>query len=382
MKFEYCNSSNFDELMDFLHECFRTNDANHPRFETLYPDIYRKDSELLGGILILREGVRIASSAGLFPIPLQIGNRSIVIPGVGGVATHPDFRGRALMTNIMDEIRLMIEKQNPPFSWLAGNRYRYSRWGWERAGTSVNFNLWSKNNSAVPHNGFKAREIPYSDIPWNEVMAFRNASSFRGNATLDSLKYRYQRPMLRFFVSENNEKEKAFLVLSHNHHIAEFFGSPKGISDIILFLFRELNGLHVQVPMLNDSHFRIFRTFAESWETITCGNLAVCNFRDCLSLAEENPAVHELKGLGNCGINLILADNRNPEQRIFIGIENSKLVLDHRREGFADIKINPPTAASLIFGPHKPSLLLGRPDLFWLDAVLPIVVSIPKLYHV
>ncbi|HBC85531.1 MAG TPA: hypothetical protein DCZ94_01115 [Lentisphaeria bacterium] len=382
MKFEYCNSSNFDELMDFLHECFKTNDQEHPRFEELYPDIYRKDSELLTGILILRENGRIASSAGVFPIPLQIGNRGVVIPGVGGVATHPDFRGKSLMTKIMDEIKLMIEKENPPFSWLGGNRYRYSRWGWERAGTCVNFHLWSKNSSAMPQNEFKTRELPYSDIPWQDVMAFRKAISFRGNAALESLKYRYQRPALRFFVSENSEKEKAFLVLSNNNHIAEYFGSPKGISDIIVFLMKVISNIHVQVPMTNDSCFKIFRAFAETWEISHCSNLAVCNFRDCLSLAEENPAVHELKGLGNCGINLILADNKNPEQRVFVGIENARIIIDHRRDGFSEIKMNPLMAASVVFGPQKPSLLLERPDLFWLDAILPVVLNIPRLYYV
>jgi len=382
MKIELCDSSNFEELMDFLHECFKTNDPLHPRFEALYPDIYRKDSELLQGIIILREGGRMASSAGLFPIPLHVGNKSLVIRGVGGVATHPDFRGKSLMIKVMDEIKLMLVKENPAFSWLGGNRYRYAHWGWERAGTCVNFNMWSKNSSAVQQNGFRPREIQYSEIPWQEVITLRKAISFRGNASVESLKYRYQRPSLRFFVSENDDKEKAFLVLSHNSAVAEFCGSPKGVSDIITSLMKELRNIHVQSPMNNDSYFKVFKAFAESWEISSCGNLAVCNFRETLALAEENPAVHELKGLGNCGANLILADNKNPEQRVFIGVENEKISIDYRREKFPDIKINPVTAASLVFGPQKPSMVLERPDLFWLDSILPIVINIPALYHV
>ncbi len=321
MKIEYCDMSNFEELMDFLQECFKTTNPAHLRFEELYPDIYRKDSELLPGIVIVREGGRIASSAGIFPIPLQVGNRSIVIQGVGGVATHPDFRGKSLMTKVMDEIKLMIEKQNPPFSWLGGMRYRYSRWGWERAGSCINFRLWSKNTAVLEHCGFKTREISYAEIPWQEIITLRKALSFRGNASLESLKHRYMRPSLRFFTAENEYKDKAFIVLSHNAEIVEYCGAPKGISDILLLILKDLSYLNVSVPMINDSCYRIFSALAEYWEISHCNNLAVHNFRECLLLAEENPAVHELKGLGDCGINLILCDNKNPEQRIFLGIE-------------------------------------------------------------
>jgi len=382
MKIEICNQSNFEELMDFLQECFRTNNPTHPRFEALYPDVYRKDSELLPGIVIIREGVRIASSAGVFPIPLQVGNRSIVVQGVGGVCTHPDFRGKSLMTKVMDEIRAMIDRENPPFSWLAGARYRYSHWGWERAGTSVNFRLWSRNASYVERNGFRIREISYAEIPWQEVVTLRKALSFRGNAPLENLKYRYMRPALRFFTAENDDKDKAFLVLAADTDIAEYCGSPKGISDILLSIMKEQNHLNVSVPMINDSCQKIFRSLAEYWDISPSNNLAIHNFRDCLSLAEENPAVHELKGLGNCGINLILADNKNPEQRVFIGIENAKIAINGRRNEFPDLKLNPVTAAALVFGPQKPSILLGRPDLYWLDCILPIVIHIPRLYHI
>ncbi len=82
---------------------------------------------------------------GLYPLKWRVGDQTLDIAGIGGVGTHPDWRGKGLMSELLTHIVAVMREQNYPLSWLGGQRQRYRYFGWERCGCQLLFDITHQN---------------------------------------------------------------------------------------------------------------------------------------------------------------------------------------------------------------------------------------------
>ena len=379
-------AKDFQETMDFLEIAFKEHNNKEPRFEKLFPDLYQPTDEAMGNIVILRdsESGKIASSAGLFPIKLKLWGNPVTAQGVGGVGTLPEFRGKGFMNDVLTEINAELQRRGGPFAWLGGYRLRYGVWGYEKAGTVLLVSLIKRNTKAQKPNGFEVSELPLASLPWDEILAARDAApSSAGNAPVSELKLKYSRPFLRFFIAKKNDA-CAFAAVNDDGIVCDWSGSAEGIADIALNLLQERDNLQIRLPLDGSNFLHAVSALAEDYSIIMQGNFAVVDLVECLKLLTLSPAVEELPAKGRRSVGFVMEAGKNPEQSARLVLDGGTLTCEKGLSGseLTVIKLSPMKMASLLFGPLKPSQQHGDSVPAWLDTLLPLPVFVPRSYGV
>lgn len=99
-----------------------------------YPDRYRDEDDALSCFHIVVEDGQIVSNVGVFPMEVVILGEHFKCAGIGGVATHPQARGKGYMTRLLEESLRGMREEGSDFSVLWGNRQRYGSFGYELCG--------------------------------------------------------------------------------------------------------------------------------------------------------------------------------------------------------------------------------------------------------
>lgn len=145
-------AADFDEAMDLLNYAFGYSHGPHD-FPALLPKLYRPtDRHMRCNYAIRRRGM-LAAAVGVFPIVWHVGGAALRVAGVGGVSTHPRYRGSGLMTMLMRHCVEEIRAAGYPLSVLSGRRRRYRRFGYEQCGTELLFTLERDDLEAAGADG-------------------------------------------------------------------------------------------------------------------------------------------------------------------------------------------------------------------------------------
>ena len=138
---EYATRRDRQELLDFLLTVFRRNNASHPKFEDIYPDLFLADDEVLGRHAVIRENGRIAACVGTYPLLMQVCGKRILTAGVGQVATAEAAQGKGYMTALLTHELARCREEGAVVAWLGGRRDRYSHFGFDCAGLRFDYVL-------------------------------------------------------------------------------------------------------------------------------------------------------------------------------------------------------------------------------------------------
>jgi predicted N-acetyltransferase YhbS len=123
--------------------CFDDTDA----FVDMYFDLrYREERTL-----VIREGERVVSALQVTPYRLTAGDRQFSAAYISGACTHPDFRGRGLMGQLLEQTHRSMLQHGAAWSFLIPGepwlfRY-YERFGYEPA-------FFSGSRLFVPSSAF------------------------------------------------------------------------------------------------------------------------------------------------------------------------------------------------------------------------------------
>lgn len=82
---------------------------------------------------IAKENGKIVGHVGLFPMDFIVGKDRIKAGGIGGVATHPDYRNRGYMGKLLELTIKEMKEQEIAVSPLWGDPIRYGNYGWTSA---------------------------------------------------------------------------------------------------------------------------------------------------------------------------------------------------------------------------------------------------------
>ncbi len=174
---ENLGKSDFEPAMQLLDRAF----AEHgvADFASLHPALYQPTPAYMARHLGVREGRRLVAMLGVYPIDWRLGDRTLPVAGIGGVAVDPDARGRGLMRLLMDRARATIATRGDPLGYLGGQRQRYRRFGWEASGVRLRLELSAKNLAAIVARAPAVTLAPSTPADHAELAALHGAQSFR-----------------------------------------------------------------------------------------------------------------------------------------------------------------------------------------------------------
>ena len=134
MQIEFAKGADRAELLDFLYAVFTRANPKHPRFETFCDDLFEPTDDVMGRHAIVREGGRIVSCVGAYPMDLRIAGSRVRFAGIGQVSTAKEALGKGCMSALMKAQLARLRGEGVQLVWLGGRHDRYAHFGFETAG--------------------------------------------------------------------------------------------------------------------------------------------------------------------------------------------------------------------------------------------------------
>jgi len=372
LNIEQARGEDYPEIMDFLLRCFRTIAPDHEPFEDIYPDLYQPTDESMGMNYIIRDGGRIVSLAGIFPLTLRMDQVSLRVAGIGGVATDPAYRGKGYMSSLMGHLKQEVIDRGYPVSWLTGERDRYAHFGWEKAGATLNIVISKlKDISITP---WALTQLNLAEDSLDQVITARNRALIKGLCDEDTLRRKFSRLHSQVLEARSGNAYAYAVLNDKDKRLVEWGGDVRGFEALVKRAFHICGELRLSLPALYDEFTTRLLSFAQQYE-ITVDNMAIFDLR-ALLLAYE-PYLVDIWPQG-CLLELSIKDDSSS----VCCMDSGKIVEAKDSTAFR-ISLDPLRMASFLFGPVRPSILLNLADnSHWLDSVFPLPFHMPWLWRV
>ena len=234
---DFARAGDRAELLDFLHAVFLRNNPQHPRFEALFPDIFYADTdEAMAPHAVVRVDGRIAACVGAYPMTLRIAGCDVPIVGIGQVSTGADHLGKGYMTALLREQLRRAREGGAALAWLGGRHDRYSRFGFESAGTAFSFGLDKRSVCEVPRRREVARlpGTPGDGVP-AALFALREDTADSVVETPERYARHLRRSGIEIWTATptgSSEPDAWVVYNADNRKLDEFSGSAEGCLEI------------------------------------------------------------------------------------------------------------------------------------------------------
>lgn len=149
----------WDDFMKLLERSYGFSSGFFPRY---YPYIYGAECRDLSSFYVVEDNGKLVSHVGLFKMKAISFGHSIIMGGIGGVATLPEERGKGYMTVLLNHVINVMKRDGIPLSVLWGDRQRYGAFGWEVAGQKQALYITSRSLS---RSGI--RPIELNSVEWD-----------------------------------------------------------------------------------------------------------------------------------------------------------------------------------------------------------------------
>ena len=369
MNIELARPDDLPELTDFLLAAFRPNNPDHPRFETLYPDLFAPTEAAAARHQIIRKGGRIVSCVGTYPMTLRIAGCRVPAAGVGQVATAVDARGHGYMTQLLVAAGRRMEEEGAAVSWLGGRHDRYGRHGWEIVQNGYVFSF-SGGALRVMDENLLVSSAPGSAAEITQAMfAMRDAAT-----TLEDTPARYRvrlgRGESEIWTAHRRKTDVVAawaVVYPKAKKIADFCGSADGVIQIAKSAALRYGSLSLPASCADKGLLERLRAECAHMH-IGSQMLRVVSLAG--TLAAYRPLIEAAPPAGS-GATLRMTRGEAPAEEVVLGA------------GGRTIELDPKRMARLLFGPERAGDIPGVPaDLHWLNVVFPLPFGISELYHV
>lgn len=243
---EYARAGDRAELLDFLFAVFRRDRPDHPRFETLFPDIFFADTdEFMERHAILRVDGRIAACVGMYHLTLRIAGCEVPFAGIGQVSTGAEYLGRGFMTALLRAQLQRARDEGATLAWLGGRHDRYSRFGFETVGVVYQFGFDPHAARAIPRTRSVAPVdiAPGAPLP-TPLVALRNVACDSIVETPERYARHLLRPALEIWTATpaTADQPDAWVVYNREARVLdEVSGNPEGILEIVAVLAERAN---------------------------------------------------------------------------------------------------------------------------------------------
>ena len=151
----------FDSLVRMLDEVFRPHGGHSMGSD--YPYFLREEN--FAQLLICRDGDRVVTHVGVLEKDVCYFGHRLKVGMVGGVGTHPDYRGRGLATKALLETFRRLRERGGHMMMISGGRGLYLRNGARSVGSFPECVIEIAQTSEAPDPGLELRECTPEDAP-------------------------------------------------------------------------------------------------------------------------------------------------------------------------------------------------------------------------
>lgn len=370
----------FEPFIAFLDRAFGV--PADESFQQRLPGLYQPIESLVSCNHIIRRDGRIVAGAGIFPMRWQVGDRLLHVAGIGGVAVDPDHRGQGLMSRVMAHVAAVVRERGYDLSFLAGRRQRYQYFGWEKAGTELQFTL---NDANIRHAG----------APWLdhlEVVSLDGATPAAAARALHDAQFVCcARPADRFADQLRNRRMRPVLGRDEAGEVVSYATLRPDVglvheiigaeSEAALRMLAELARAHGTLEILlpatsSPELLRALAGLAERWHVGVSGNWRIHDWPNVVeALLRVRRATTALPtGTVTVGI------EQGPRFALTVTEEDVRCeAVDQTPQLSADAM----TLMRLLFGPLPPSHVLPLPPAARvLESWCPLPLALPRPDHV
>ncbi len=251
MNIEPARGADRAELLDFLYAVFTRGNPKHARFETFCDDLFEPTDAVMGRHLVVREGGRIVSCVGAYPMDLRIAGRRVRFAGIGQVSTAQEALGKGYMSALLKAQLERLGDEGVQLVWLGGRHDRYAHFGFETAGWFWTPWFDSHSLARAPRSRAVAKLGAGPDAPVTPAMwELRRRTDPFVEETLDQWRKRLGRIKCEVWTATPADAAEpdAWAVYSAEHKkIVDYAGAPAGLLEIAAETVKIANTLNVSV---------------------------------------------------------------------------------------------------------------------------------------
>lgn len=369
----------FEELVAMLTKAYGKLSVEY--WAQNYPQLYQKDAQRASNFLILKEGEKIVSHVGLFPMELMAYGRRLKVGGIGGVATLQEYRGRGYMSQLLNFAIAKMRQEGYHFSVLWGDRQRYGAFGWERGVLAWEFLVTHRSliRSGVPKA--KAWKYDGSEGDLESIIRMHEAEPIRVLRSPETYSLLLRKAGVQVWLSED-----AYLVLWEGRgYASEFGGDGASILSLIRGVLeaKDMPELRLSLPLWDRGRFMDFFNASANWSLVTSAMIRIISLSGTLEAFASQLDIEALESLEGEELALqILEDGERA--RLLVGDRSFKVEDGPPGPKAHQLSLPRLEMTRLLFCYLKPSLRLRLPRGWGslLDHMLPLSPYIWGLDHV
>lgn len=367
----------FPAVMELLNRYFHFERGG---MEARFPYAYDR-SRIEHHAVIERDG-RIVSHAAAVPQTIVVDGAEIECWGIGGVATHKQYRGNGYMSRLLEFWLERLDAAGVPLVELGGDRQRYATFGWENAGRDRRYRITERSISDGPiasaadvetYDGEDGQldllQSLYGVAPRRAKRTREESASIFGQRGLETLLYR----------TADESAYISFTRESRDRSVDEYGGSEIGVRSLLGYLFRtyDVKALTVYASPA-DRLNPVFERLSGGWSVHPHRKL---NLRDLYGLfdAFRDVLVEEWErrdGTASGEVTLGMADCDGV--RLSYGADGLDVDLYNGRPA---VELDRLEMTRLLFGAPDETRAVGRRHPV-LRSLLPLGFHIPHSQHV
>ncbi len=353
MEIRRLHAEHYGELLTLLNSVFaRENHCPGTDFEKDLPKMWGHSEEKMGRHFAAFDGGRMVAALGVYPIPVRVGERSLLFATVGNVATHWDYEGRGCMTALMTRAMEELCEIGADVSRLGGLRSRYGRFGYEGCGTNAVYRLTARNLAEQETGApLTLHKVGQND---GELLAFISAHcrafsmyAERPDADLYAILTAWRHVP---YVAMEGGRPVGYLVLSRNGKEIPEFGATEE-KDLLRVLAAGValagGEAEFSVGVAQRSRVRLLDAIAESYCLVCPSRFKILHFAKVADafLALKAKDADFLPGAATLGI--------TGEPTIRLYCEGGRVGCEET-DAAPDLTLSPLMATRLLFGPLPP----------------------------
>ena len=149
-------------------------------FDIFLPVMWERDDEHMSKHIAIRMDGKIAAVVGIYPLPAMIAGIPVMFSTIGNVATLPEYEGKGMMKCLMTEALTEARKMGLEIARLGGDRQRYNRYGFDKAGVYFSFRLRPKTfHDYYGGTRLETGETVYPGSPLSKGVGFEKNLTFK-----------------------------------------------------------------------------------------------------------------------------------------------------------------------------------------------------------